>query len=355
MTTPRRRRAISRGRRFGSVDYALLSIPTIGFLTLLVPLVLQLFYYGPMTTQDGEFSIVDCTRLSTSDDEASYACSGTFTPADGSDPITRLPHLFGDEGKMPEPGDTVDLTLYESGALIRQGESPTLYKMLYIAGGSFAFVGVFIVWAYVVRWFGRKNEDPDAAEVATPPQGSAGQPTLGTSALTGLPIQPNGWDAEPRAARFARVGVVGILLALSLIGAVIGFGFVIGDVVQRSATPHSTGVVTIEKCDVDLAIDTSNRFPFVSCEGPFVESDNADNNYVVSELVTFEPEQHKAYVAGESVSVTVYQDGTVRDNTGLEPRSVPGLVWGIALSGVSVLLGGLIWLSGAATRDKANY
>ncbi|PRY69697.1 hypothetical protein B0I08_102374 [Glaciihabitans tibetensis] len=355
MTEPHHRRAISRGRRLGSVDYVLLSIPLAGFLTLLVPLLLSLFYYGPMDTQDGEFTVADCTRLSDGEDEASYACSGEFVPADGSDPITRIPHLFSAEGKILEPGDTVDLTLYENDTLVRQGETPMVYEALYIAGGSFAFVGVFILWAYVARWFARGRADPNAPEAPAPGTDRASAADFGSATLTGLPVQPNGWDAEPPLARRARVGTVGVLLAVSLIGTVIGFGAAIGASAQRNATPHSDGAVTIANCTVNLEIDTSNRFPFVSCEGRFAEDENADNNYGVSERIAFEPEQHKVYEPGESVPVTVYQDGEVRDSTGLDPRAVPGIIWGITLAGVSFLLGGVLWLSRSATRQKADY
>jgi hypothetical protein len=357
MTKPRHSRAISRGRRFGSVDYVLLSIPLVGFLTLLMPLALSLFYYGPMTTQNGEFGVVDCTRLSANDDEASYACSGEFVPTNGSDPITRPPHVFSDEGKMPEPGDTLDLTLYENDALVTQGESPLVYTILYVSGGSFAFVGVFILWGYLARWRARNKPrealntlDEDDADAASSRTGSPPQSEFGTSALTNLPIQPNGWDAETRSSRYGHVSWAIALLALSLVGTVVGFGSAVGAAVHRTTIPHSSGVVTIADCTVDLQIDTSNRRPVVACQGAFTETENAANTYMVSDRVEFEPEDHKTYEVGESVPVTVYQDGEVRDSTGLDPRSIPGLVWGITLAGTSILLGGLLWLSRAATR-----
>jgi hypothetical protein len=336
----------------------MLSIPLVGLLTLLMPLVLSLYYYGPMTTQNGEFTIFDCTRLSADEDEASYACTGKFVPADGSDPITRPPHVISDEGKMPEPRDTLELTLYESDALVTQGESPLVYKILYVSGGAFAFVGVFILWGYLARWLARNKarntSDTDDADSASSRSDSrpdgAPEPELGSSSITGLPIQPNGWDAESPSSRYGRVWWVIALLALSLISTVIGFGSAVGAAVHRSAIPHSTGVVTIENCDVDLYIDTSNQRPIVACDGRFDETENAANSYAVSDRVEFQPEDHKTYEVGELVPVTVYQDGEVRDSTGLDPDALPGIVGGITFTGTSILLGGMLWLSRTATR-----
>jgi hypothetical protein len=368
MTTPRRRKAISRGRRFGSVDYTLLSIPTVGFLALLVPLILHLFYYGPMTTQDGDFTVVDCTRSSAESDEASYMCSGEFTPNDGSDPITRLPHWYSAEGKILEPGDTIAMTLYENDLLVREGSSPMIYSIMYIAGGSFACVGVFILWAYVARWFARKEPDQDAPAPtgsdpdlvpATPARGSAADDPAPTdidtsrkpSRLTGLPIQANGWDAEPPEERRGRVGLVVVMLAVSLLGTVIGFGSAVGAEVQRSAIPHTLGAVTISTCTVDMDLDIGSRYPSIYCEGAFVATATDEpETYRAADRIGFEPHSHKVYSPGETVPVKAYQDGAVRDSSGPDPRAVPGIAWGLTLSFTSILLGGVVWLSRSATH-----
>ena len=356
MTTPRRRRAISRGRRFGSVDFALLSIPTVGFLALLVPLILQLFYYGPMITQDGDFAVVDCTRSSVDDDEASFMCSGEFIPDDGSAPITRLPHWFSDEGKILEPGDSIAMTLYENDLLVPQGSSPTIYSIMYVAGGSFAFVGVFILWAYIARWFGRRRQDPDAL--------AASDRALDELAPTDIdptrkpprspfqrPVQVNGWDAESRGERGFRVGLIDVLLVVSLLGTVLAFGSAGVGELQRNAKPHTMGQVTISSCSVNMDVEIGSRFPSVYCEGAFVaaETDDAET-YRVADQIGFEPHTHKVYSLGETVTVKAYQDGAVRDSAGPDPRAVPGIVWGIALAFVSLLLGGLMWLSRSARR-----
>jgi hypothetical protein len=371
MTKTRQRSTIARGQRLGSVDYTMLSIPLVGFLTLLVPLFLAIFYYGPMSTQNGQFVVADCTRTSLEDGEASFACSGEFLPDDGSDTITRPPHWYSAEGKIFEPGDEVAMTLYENDNLVREGTSPVIYQILFISGGSFAFVGVFILWAYVARWFAsrKRARDDTSAATSTPtvihpaPTGVELAPTdidlaptdvdpaHGPSRLTGLPVQANGWDAEPPVERRARVGLVGIMLVVSLAGTVAAFTLAGTAQIQRNAVPHTTGTVTIANCATSLDLDIGRLRPYVYCEGPFTAAESDDRTaFVPTDRVAFEPRDNKVYQADEVVPVTVYRDGGVRDSEGPDPRAVPGIIWGITLAFTSVLLCGLLWLSRSARR-----
>jgi hypothetical protein len=364
MTKTRQRSAIARGQRLGSVDYTMLSIPLVGFLTLLVPLFLAIFYYGPMSTQNGQFVVADCTRTSLEDGEASFACSGEFLPDDGSDTITRAPHWYSAEGKIFKPGDEVAMTLYENDNLVREGASPVIYQILFISGGSFAFVGVFILWAYVARWFASRKRGRDDAPAATStptvilpaPTGVELAPTdvdpaHGTSRLTGLPVQANGWDAEPPMERRTRVGLVGIMLMVSLAGTVIAFTLAGTAQTQRNAVPHTTGTVTVANCATSLDLDIGRLRPYVYCEGPFTAAESDDRAaFVPTDRVAFEPRENKVYLADEVVPVTAYGDGAVRDSEGPDPKAVPGIIWGITLAFTSVLLWGLLWLSRSARR-----
>jgi hypothetical protein len=357
MTKSRQRSAISRGQRLSSVDYTMLSIPLVGFLTLMVPLFLSLFYYGPMITQDGQFSVVDCTRTSTQDDEASFACSGEFVPDDESEPITRPPHWYSAEGKIFEPGETVAMTLYENDNLVREGSSPVIYQILFVSGGSFAFVGIFILWAYIARWFARRKGTVDApadsdpsTEIAGEPDPTDVDPDRGRSRLTDLPVQVNGWDAEDPRERRARVGLVGIMLVVTVAGAVIAFALASTAEIQRNAVPHATGTVTVANCATSLDLEIARLRPDVYCEGPFSAGEPTDASFIPTDRVAFEPHNHKVYLADEIVPVTVYKDGAVRDSGGPDPDAVSGIIWGITLAGTSLLLGGLMWLSRSARR-----
>lgn len=367
MTKTRQRSAISRGQRLGSVDYTMLSIPLVGFLTLLVPLFLAIFYYGPMSTQNGQFTVADCTRTSLEDGEASFACSGEFLPDDGSDTITRPPHWYSAEGKIFEPGDEVAMTLYENDNLVREGTSPVIYQILFISGGSFAFVGIFILWAYVARWFASRKRARDAPAATDTPTVRAGDssdtatsldlaptdsdPASGPSVVTGLSVQANGWDAEPPRERRARVGLVGIMLVVSLAGTVTAFTLAGTAQMQRNAVPHTAGTVTIANCATSLDLDIGRLRPYVYCEGPFTAAESNDRAaFVPTDRVAFEPHKNKVYLADEVVPVTVYRDGAVRDSGGPDPKAVSGIIWGITLAFTSVLLWGLLWLSRSARR-----
>jgi hypothetical protein len=364
MTKSREHSAISRGQRLGSVDYTMLSIPLVGFLTLLVPLFLALFYYGPMGTQNGQFVVADCTRTTIQDDEASYACSGEFLPSDGSDPITQPPHWYSAEGKIMEPGDTVAMTLYENDNLVREGSSPVIYQILFTGGGAFAFVGIFILWAYVARWFASRKGTRDApAATGAPAVDSMGgvsspdlaptdiDPSRGLSRLTGLPVQANGWDAEPPRQRRARVGLVEIMLAVSLAGTVLAITLASTAEIQRNAVPHATGTITVANCATSLDLDVGRLRPYVYCEGPFsAEESHNTAAFVPADRVAFEPHTNKVYPAGEVVPVKVYSDGAVRDSAGPDPKAVQGIIWAITLAGTSLLLGGLLWLGRSARR-----
>ena len=338
MTPATHANRFARGTRFGVVDVVLLSIPVTAIVALLMPLLLSVFYYGPMAKQEGVYTVSGCERSSSEEGEAGFSCTGVFLPDDGSEPVTRRPHVFVDVGKILESGDDVALTLYENDSMVLAGDVPVLYEIFWTVGGAFGFVGIIIIASYLARWL-RSGRRTTAEE--TP-----------TSLMTRLPIQENGWDAEHPVLRKFRMGWIGLVLLVCTLGAMVGFGVAIGAQLQRTGVAHAAGVMTVESCEIGTDLDSNLRVP-VYCLGTFrPNAGEAGNVEVMPAIIGLYPWSHKEYEPGERVAVEVYEDGIVKDDFGPDPAAIPGMVWGIAFGFAALLAGGVWWLSLAAVRTS---